>query len=327
MSSERSSVERPGGALPTAIFFGTPEFAVPCLRALCDVARVVLVVSQPDRPAGRGMKLSPPPVKLLAQERGIEVIQPAAVRKPELAERLKALNADVAVVVAYGRILPRPVLDAPRLGCLNVHASLLPKLRGAAPIQWSILRGEARTGVCLMQMDEGMDTGPVLARRELLIEPEERAGELSPRLSALGAELLRAELPRYLRGALSAVPQDPAQATLAPMLTKEHGRVDFRLAAAELHDLVRGTHPWPGAFAFLGDQRVKLHRVHVLVDEGTHGEPGSIVRADRHGLEVACGRGVLVIDELQPDGKRVMSAEQFIAGLRSVDSVRFAVVP
>ncbi|HEX2678274.1 MAG TPA: methionyl-tRNA formyltransferase, partial [Polyangiales bacterium] len=312
---------------PTAIFFGTPEFAVPCLAALCDIARVVLVVSQPDRPAGRGMKLAPPPVKLLAQERGIEVIQPTAVRKPELAERLKALHADVAVVVAYGRILPRPVLDAPRLGCVNVHASLLPKLRGAAPIQWSILRGDTRTGVCLMQMDEGMDTGPVLARRELAIEPDERASELAPRLSALGAELLRVELPRYLRGELRAVPQDHAQATLAPILTKEHGRADFRLAATELHDLVRGTHPWPGAFAFLGSQRVKLHRVHVLVAEGVHGEPGSIVRADRHGLEVACGRGVLVIDELQPDGKRVMSAEQFIAGLRGVDSVRFAVTP
>ena len=310
--------------LPTAIFFGTPEFAVPCLRALCDVARVVLVVTQPDRPAGRGMKLAPPPVKVLAQERGIDVIQPTAVRKPELAERLRALRADVALVVAYGRILPRPVLDAPRLGCVNVHASLLPKLRGAAPIQWSILRGETRTGVCLMQMDEGMDTGPVLARRALEIGAEERAGELSVRLSQLGAQLVHEELPRYLRGELHAVPQEHEQATLAPLLTKEHGRLDFRLAADELHALVRGAHPWPGAFAYFIGQRVKLHRAHVLVHEGVHGEPGSVLRADRHGLEVACGRGVLVIDELQPDGKRVMSAEQFCAGLRSADGLRFA---
>jgi methionyl-tRNA formyltransferase len=312
---------------PSAIFFGTPEFAVPCLRALCEVASVKLVVTQPDRPAGRGMKLSPPPVKVLAQERGIEVIQPTAVRKPELAERLRALQADVAVVVAYGRILPKPVLDAPRLGCVNVHASLLPKLRGAAPIQWSILRGETRTGVCLMRMDEGMDTGPVLATRALEIGSDERAGELSQRLSALGAELLRAELPRYLRGELSAVSQDHPHATLAPLLTKEHGRVDFRLGADELHALVRGTYPWPGAFAFLDGQRIKLHRAHVLLHEGVHGEAGSVLRADRHGVEVACGRGVLVIDELQPDGKRVMSAEQFCAGLRSEGPMRFAVAP
>ena len=287
----------------SAIFFGTPEFAVPCLRALCEVARVSLVVTQPDRPAGRGMKLAPPPVKVLAQERGIEVIQPTAVRKPELAERLRALEVDVAVVVAYGRILPKPVLDAPRLGCVNVHASLLPKLRGAAPIQWSILRGETHTGVCLMRMDEGMDTGPVLASRALEIGRDERAGELS------------------------AAVQDHAQATLAPLLTKEHGRVDFRLGAAELHALVRGTHPWPGAFAFCGGQRIKLHRVHVLVHEGVHGEAGSVLRADRHGIEVACGRGVLVLDELQPDGKRVLSAEQFCAGLRSEGPMRFAVAP
>jgi methionyl-tRNA formyltransferase len=311
----------------SAIFFGTPEFAVPCLRALCEIAQVSLVVTQPDRPAGRGMKLAPPPVKQLALERGIEVIQPTAVRKPELAERLRALQVDVAVVVAYGRILPKPVLDAPRLGCVNVHASLLPKLRGAAPIQWAILRGETHSGVCLMRMDEGMDTGPVLARRTLEIGRDERAGELSQRLSGLGAELLRAELPRYLAGELAAVPQDHAQATLAPLLTKEHGRVDFRLGAGELHALVRGTYPWPGAFAFFGGQRIKLHRVHVLVHEGMHGEPGAVLRADRHGVEVACGRGVLVIDELQPDGKRVLSAEQFCAGLRTADSMRFALAP
>ena len=312
---------------PRAIFFGTPDFAVPCLRALCDVARVELVVTQPDRPSGRGMKLAPPPVKVLAEERGIAVIQPTAVRKPEFAEQLRAVGADVALVVAYGRILPRPVLDAPRLGCVNVHASLLPKLRGAAPIQWSILRGETRTGVCLMQMDEGMDTGPVLARRALEIGAEERAGELSVRLSQLGAELVRDELPRYLRGELNAVVQEHEQATLAPLLTKEHGRVDFRLAASELHALVRGTYPWPGAFAFVAGQRIKLHRVHVLLHEGVHGDPGSVLRADRHGVEVACGRGVLVIDELQPDGKRVLSAEQFCAGVRATDALRFAGAP
>ena len=187
-------------ARPRAIFFGTPEFAVPTLRALCQVAEVTLVITQPDRPKGRGMKLAPPPVKLLAQELGIAVEQPTKVRTPELAARLRAEAADVAVVVAYGRILPVGVLDAPRLGCVNVHASLLPKLRGAAPIQWSIVRGERETGVCLMRMDEGLDTGPVFARSSLAIGPDETSAELAERLSALGAELLQAELPHNLAG-------------------------------------------------------------------------------------------------------------------------------
>lgn len=308
---------------PRAIFFGTPELAVPCLRATCEVADVVLVVTQPDRPKGRGLQLAPPPVKLEALARGIEVIQPLAVRKPELAEQLCALHADVAVVVAYGRILPLPVLSAPRLGCVNIHASLLPKLRGAAPIQWSIIRGERETGVCLMQMDEGMDTGPVLACVSTSIGDAETAGELGARLSQLGAELLRRELPRFLRGELTATPQDHARATIAPLLTKDAGRMDFSAPAVQLAALVRGAHPWPGAFAFLGGQRIKLHRAHVLSSEGRHGEPGEVVRCDRHGVELACGEGVLVIDELQPEGKRRMSAEQFCAGLRAGERLRF----
>lgn len=311
-------------ARPRAIFFGTPEFAVPCLRALCEVADVALVVTQPDRPAGRGMQLSPPPVKQLAQQRGIDVIQPKAVRKPELAERLRALEADVALVVAYGRILPPALLSAPRLGCVNVHASLLPALRGAAPIQWSIIRGDTRTGVCLMQMDEGMDTGPVLACKQLDIGAEETAGELAPRLSELGAALVCEQLPRYLRGELVAEPQDHAKATLAPILTKEHGRIDWTRPAAQLHALVRGTHPWPGAYTFLDRVRVKLHRSTVLTPEGAQGEPGRVLRADRHGIEVACGAGVLAIRELQPEGKRRMSAEQFCAGLRLRAGARFS---
>jgi methionyl-tRNA formyltransferase len=310
-------------APPRAIFFGTPEFAVPCLRALLEVAEVVLVVTQPDRPAGRGMQLTPPPVKLLAQERGIEVSQPKGVRKPEFAERLRALSADVALVVAYGRILPLGVLQAPRLGCLNVHGSLLPKLRGAAPIQWSIIRGDTETGVCLMQMDEGMDTGPELARRSLAIGPQETAGELAPRLSELGAQLVREELPRFLRGELTAQPQDHAGATLAPILTKEQGRIDWTRPAAELHALLRGTHPWPGAYTYLDGQRIKLHRATVLTPSGTHGEPGTVVRADRHAVEVACGAGVLAISELQPEGKRRMTAEQFCAGTRLRAGARF----
>ena len=308
---------------PRALFFGTPEFAVPCLQALSEITDVALVVTQPDRPAGRGMQLAAPPVKRLALELGIEVIQPRAIRKPEFAERLRATAADVALVVAYGRILPAEVLRAPRLGCLNVHASLLPKLRGAGPIQWAILRGETRTGVCLMQMDEGMDTGPVLACESLEIGADETAGELAPRLAALGAELVRKELVRYVLGELTPRPQDHALATMAPLLTKEHGRVDFRRPASELHALVRGTHPWPGAYAFLDGQRLKLHRTTVLARDGTLGAPGSVLRADRHGIEVACGQGVLVLHELQPEGKRRMSVEQFLAGARLLRGARF----
>jgi len=310
-------------AKPRAIFFGTPEFALPCLRALCEVTDVVLVVTQPDRPAGRGMQVVAPAVKRVAQELGVEVIQPKAVRKPELAARLRALQADVALVVAYGRILPLPILQAPRLGCLNVHASLLPRLRGAAPIQWAIIRGEPRTGVCLMQMDEGMDTGPVLACSEVEIGRDETAGELAQRLAALGAELVRSQLARYLRGELTPQPQDHAGATLAPLLAKELGRVDWERSALELHALVRGTQPWPGAHSFVQGQRLKLHRTSVLDASGRHGAPGTVLRADRHAIEVACGSGVLAIHELQPEGKRRMNAEQFRAGARLASGVRF----
>ncbi|MGD8863689.1 MAG: methionyl-tRNA formyltransferase [Myxococcales bacterium] len=308
---------------PRAVFFGTPEFAVPCLEATCEVADVALVITQPDRRSGRGMKLTPPPVKRLALERGLEVIQPKRVRRPELAERLRALEAEVAVVVAYGRILPPALLQAPRLGCVNVHASLLPRLRGAAPIQWAIIRGDERSGVCLMQMDEGMDTGPVLACRDTPIGPEETAGELSERLSAMGAALLRDELPRVVAGELQPRPQDDARATMAPMLEKSHGLVRWREPARVVHDLIRGTAPWPGAYTFLDGRRVKLHRARVLTAEGESGPPGRILRADRHGVEVACGKGVIALDELQLEGKKRMTAEQFCAGHRPSDGATF----
>jgi methionyl-tRNA formyltransferase len=299
---------------PRAIFFGTPELAAVCLRAVFDVADVQLVVSQPDRPKGRGMHVEPTPVKQAALERGVRVIQPTKVRTPEFAAELRAVGADIGVVVAYGRILPLGVLTAPRLGCVNVHASLLPKLRGAAPIQWAIINGETMTGVCLMQMDEGMDTGAVLARRELVIDPHETAGELGVRLAQLGAAALREELPRICRGELPAVPQDHADATHAPMLEKEHGRIDWNGSAQRIHDLVRGTSPWPGAFTFLNGQRLRIHKTNVLVRDRMVNAPGAILRADAHGIEVACGSGVLAIDELQADGKRRVNAEQFCAG-------------
>ena len=299
---------------PRAIFFGTPELAAVCLRAVLDVVDVQLVVSQPDRPQGRGMHVQPTPVKQAALEHGVRVIQPTKVRTPDFAAELRAVEADIGVVVAYGRILPSAVLSAPRLSCVNVHASLLPKLRGAAPIQWSIINGESRTGVCLMQMDEGMDTGAVLARRELAIGAQETSGELGMRLANLGADILRSELPRVCRGELAAVPQDHALATHAPMLEKEHGRIAWSLPAQRVHDLVRGTSPWPGAYTFLNGQRLRIHGTRVLAGGAQAKPAGTILRADAHGIEVACGEGVLAIDELQADGKRRVSAQQFCAG-------------
>ena len=297
-----------------ALFFGTPAFAVPSLEALIAIADVRAVITQPDRPAGRGMKLTPPPVKTLAIERGLSVMQPTKVRTPDFAAALRAHEADVALVVAYGRILPAAVLEAPRLGCVNVHASLLPKWRGAAPIHWAIAHGDTESGVCLMQMDEGMDTGAVLACERTAIEPDETAGELSERLSRLGADLVRRELPRYVRGELTPAPQDHQAATHAPLMEKAHGQIDFSRSARAVHDLVRGMSPWPGAHTTLDGARMKVHRTRVIAEDGRRGEPGAVVRADPHGIEVACAEGLLSLDELQLEGKRKMKAAELLAG-------------
>jgi len=293
-----------------AIFFGTPRLAVPSLDAVASIADVALVVCQPDRPAGRGLSLRPPPVKQRALELGIEVAQPKRVKRPAFAESLRALEADVAVVVAYGRILPRPVLDAPRTGCVNVHASLLPRWRGAGPIQWAIAHGDARTGVCLMQMDEGMDTGPVIAYEPTPIDPDETAGELGERLARLGAELLTRELPRWVAGEITPTPQDHDAATMAPLLTKDDGRVDWTWPARRVHDRVRGMHPWPGAHTTLGDATLKIHRTRVVDGAGA---PGTVLAAD-DALVVACGEGAVAIDQLQLAGKKRLKARAFLSG-------------
>ncbi|AKF04518.1 Methionyl-tRNA formyltransferase [Sandaracinus amylolyticus] len=312
---------------PRALFFGTPQFAVPCLDALCDVADVVRVISQPDRPAGRGLAEQAPPVKQRAIERGIPVMQPTKVKPPELAAELKALDVEVALVVAYGRILPKGLLEAPRRGCVNVHASLLPRWRGAAPIQWAVAEGDAESGVCLMEMDEGLDTGPVFARAATPIGADETAGELGPRLSAMGAELVRAALPRWLAGELRAEAQDPSGVTLARLLTKEDGFVDLGWSAQQVHDRARGMHPWPGASAMLVEPgrapvRVKLHRTRVLEREGVHGAPGAIVAAGGNGIEIACGTGRLALLELQLEGRKKLGAAEFLAGRRLAEGTR-----
>lgn len=299
-----------------AIFFGTPQLAVPSLEAVHELADVVRVISQPDRPAGRGMKLRPPPVKARALELGLPVEQPKKVRTDDFAASLRELEADVAVVVAYGRILPRAVLDAPRRGCVNVHASLLPRWRGAGPIQWAIVHGDEETGVCLMQMDEGMDTGPVIACERTPIERDETAAELGARLAAMGAGLLTAKLPAWVAGELEATPQDDSGATLAPLLQKADGRLDWRKSAREVHDRVRGLYPWPGAFTEVDGAVVKIHRTEVRSEAGSGTEPGEVLAVGPDGIEIACGRGTVAILELQLEGKRRSSARDFLAGHR-----------
>ena len=301
------------------VFMGSPEFAVPCLDVVLADANVVAVVTQPDKPAGRGQKLQPPAVKLRALEAGVPVLQPLSVRKPPFLDELKALAPDVAVVVAFGRILPPEVLAQPRFGCLNVHGSLLPKFRGAAPIQWSIIRGERETGVTLMQMDAGMDTGPMLLKKSLPLDEHITAGELYQKLAPLGAEALREGLALLERGELEPEPQDPEQASMAPMLDKETGRVDFSTGARAVRDLVRGCDPWPTAYTLLGGEPLKLFRPKRVSGSGA---PGTVLGADRDGLIVACGppdnengaSNAVAFAELQLPGKRRLPAQALLAG-------------
>lgn len=311
-------------ARPRVVFFGTPDFSLPCLEVLYQISETVLVVSQPDRRSGRGLQLKPPPVKRLADRLGIPVIQPDSVRTAEFVETLRAVRPDLGVVVAFGRILPRATLDSPRLGCVNVHASLLPKYRGAAPIQWAIIRGEFETGVTLMRMDEGMDTGPVLAVAKTPIESDETAGSLSERLSRLGAELLRDQFLSLIRGELSPVSQDHEKATVAPALRKRDGLIAWQKTAKEIHDFIRGMCPWPGAFTWLDHRRLAIHRTRISAQERWFEQPGTVLKADECGIEVACGQGSIIIEELQVEGRRRMRIDQFLAGCRLPANARLS---
>jgi methionyl-tRNA formyltransferase len=296
------------------VFMGSPEFAVPCLEALLATEDVVAVVTQPDKPAGRGLGVQPPAVKVRALAAGVPVLQPTSVRKPPFADELRALAPDVGIVVAYGKILPPEVLAAPRLGCLNVHASLLPKYRGAAPIQWAIIRGERETGVTLMQMDAGMDTGDMLLKRALPIPDSMTAGQLHAALAPVGAELLVEGLRRLQAGTLVPEKQDPAQATMAPMLTKETGRVDFAAGARAVRDLTRGCDPWPTAHTTVGGvdgEPLKLFRAKLVSGRGA---PGVVLGADRDGLLVGCGADAVAFAELQLPGKKRLPAQSLLAG-------------
>lgn len=297
-----------------SVFFGSPDFAVPCLEVLHEISDVVTVVSQPDRPAGRGLSVRPPAVKQRALELGLDVWQPRKVRTPDFADRLRQLHADVGIVVAYGRILPRAVLDAPRTGCVNVHASILPRWRGAAPIQWSIVNGDLETGVTLMQMDEGMDTGPILATATTAIGRNDDAASLGDRLSKLGAELLRDALPRYVAGELTPTPQDDADASMAPLLRKADGRIDWNKPSREVHNQIRGMNPWPGAHTTLAGRRIKVYRSQFSTLDPETAVPGQVTALDPEGILVACGSGTVELQELQESGRRRVDARAFITG-------------
>jgi methionyl-tRNA formyltransferase len=305
------------------VFFGTPEFAVPSLGALLDgPAQVVAVVCQPDRPAGRGRHMHAPPVKLLAESRGVPVAQPVKIRTPKFLSFLERARPDLGVVAAYGRILPRVLLDVPRLGFINVHASLLPKYRGAAPIQWAIVRGERVTGVTIMQMNERMDEGDILLQRETPIGAEETYGELQARLALLGAEALGAALDACAHGSLVPRPQDSRVATLAPIIRKEDGEIDWTRSAEEIGRRVRGFNPWPSAFTHLPDGRIlKIHRARAA-GSGPGELPGTVVAVgDR--IAVATGGGLLLIEELQLEGRKRLSAAEVSRGGAVGVGVRF----
>lgn len=302
---------KPASSVARIVFMGTPQFAVASLEACFELGTVVGVVTQPDKPKGRGQELAVPPVKALAMRQGVPVLQPQKLKGTNFSDLLRALAADVAVVAAYGKILPEDVLEAPRSGCLNVHASLLPRFRGAAPIQWALASGDVRTGVCLMKMDVGLDTGPVLARAELPIAPSDTSATLHDRLAAMGADLLRQHLPAYLEGKLEAVPQPAFGVVLAPMIKKEDGRVDFSRPAVELERRLRAFTPWPGLYTTFDGGLLKLLEVQVVEGQGA---PGEVLAAGPAGIDVACGGGALRLLKLQPEGKRPMDAAQFLAG-------------
>lgn len=298
---------------------GSPDFAVPALRALAAANYpLVGVITQPDRPAGRGNRLTPPPVKIAALELGLEVFQPERLRAPEAMQRLREWNPDLIVVAAFGQILRPEVLTLPRFGCINIHASLLPRHRGAAPIQAAILAGDKETGITIMLMDEGIDTGPVLSQRSIEILPTDTGGSLFEKLSVLGSELLLETLPRCLNGEIQPQPQPAEGATYAPMLKKEDGLLDFSRPAAELERKIRAFSPWPGAFMPWQGGLLKIHRAHVLTREKEREEnrqTGQLVIVD--GLPaVVTADDLLVFDELQPPGKNKMSGKAFLAGGR-----------
>ncbi len=302
------------------VFLGTPAFAVPTLERIVDAGHEVrLVVTQPDRPRGRGQEPAPPPVKQAAARLGLQVYQPERVRRPEAVERLRAVAVDAMVVVGYGQIIPQSVIDLAPLGIINVHASLLPKYRGAGPVQWAIVNGETRTGVTTMRIDAGLDTGDMLLKEETDIGEDENAIELGERLSVMGAALLVRTLDGLAAGGLAPQKQDPAQATYAPLLKKEDGRLDWSQPARAIHNRVRGLQPWPGAYTTFRGQTMHIWRTAVRAPAGAAPAAAGRVRGARPFL-VACGFGALELLEVQLEGRRRMSGADFANGQRLAEN-------
>jgi methionyl-tRNA formyltransferase len=299
------------------VFMGSPDFAVPALETLAANYLLAGVVTQPDRPAGRGGTLKPPAVKAAALRLGIPVIQPEKVRNPEAMTQLQAWAPDLIVVAAFGQILRAEVLDLPKFGCINIHGSLLPRGRGAAPIQAAILAGDKETGITIMKMDPGVDTGPLLSQRAVPISPDETAGTLFEKLAPIGAELLLETLPRYLSGELQPLPQPAEGVTYAPMLKKEDGLLDFTQPATELERRVRAFTPWPGTWFEWNGEPVKVLRARVNVEKS----PGAGHRLTINGYPaIGTGAGMLILDEIQPAGKKSMIGKAFLAGGRNWDN-------
>lgn len=304
------------------VFFGTPGFAVPSLRALIEADHTVMaVVTQPDRVKGRGHILSRPPVKEFAVSQGIPVLQPAGIRSEEFFKGLADMTPDMIVVVAYGRILPSEILHLPPRGCINVHASLLPGYRGAAPIQWSIVRGEIKTGVTTMLMDEGLDTGDILLMEETAILPEDNALVLGERLSAMGADLLIRTIRGLENGSVKPVPQT-GESTYAPIIKKEDGRIDWNLSAVDLHNLIRGFYPWPSGQCMLEGEKLTVISS-LVADENMQLPAGSIVKISGSELHVATGRGILALLEVKPEGKKIMTGAAYANGRRLREGMTF----
>ncbi len=296
-------------------FLGTPEFALPSLQMLIDAGHTLCVFTQPDKPQGRHAVLTPPPVKALALKYGIPIYQPGRMRDAEGLEPLRAFQPDLMVTAAFGQILSAENLSVPKYGCINVHGSLLPRYRGAAPIQWAIIDGEAVTGITTMLTDVGLDTGDILLARGLPILPEETAGELYVRMAELGAQTLEETIEKLMNGTLARTPQDEEKATKCRMLKKEDGKLSFDQSAKRIHDRVRGVNPWPGAYAYMegGMDTLKIWRTR-MAEEIAQEEPGMLLGDEKRGLFVSCGDGTLEILELQAAGGKRMEAKAYLRG-------------
>ena len=296
-----------------AVFMGTPEFAVPTLQALIDHHEVLAVVTQPDKQRGRGKKMQFPPVKEKAVEYDIPVYQPQRARDEEFIEELKNLNPDVIVVVAYGQILPESILNIPKYGCINVHGSLLPKYRGAAPIQWAVLDGEEKTGITTMYMEKGLDTGDMIDKAEVVLDKKETAGSLHDKLMVLGADLLLETLKKLEDGTAVREKQNDEESCYAKMLSKDMGQIDFTKSAREIECLIRGMNPWPSAYTDWNGKVMKIWEAGVL-DENTDAKPGTIVKVEKDSFSVQTGDGLLKVLALQIPGKKRMEADAFLRG-------------